>query len=294
MKASFKDYYQLAKPGIVYGNIITTVAAFLFATRWHFFGAETLWLFLATIIGVSLVIASGCVLNNYLDKEIDAKMERTRMRALVVGRISDVNAIIYAVVLGVLGIAVLEIFVNMLTAGIALIGIVMYIIIYGAAKRGSSWGAVVGSFAGAVPIVIGYTAVTNQFDIVAILLFLILVAWQMPHFYAIAIYRLDEYMTAGIPVLPAVKGIRRTKVSIISYIVAYILAVSLLFIIGATGYTYLFLVLLVGITWFLLALHGFRLKTYFEEAKWARQVFLASLIVLITFSMTLALAPLFP
>lgn len=293
MTPTIKDYYRLAKPGIVYGNVITTVASFLYATRWHFFGWLSVELFLAMLIGISLVIASACVCNNYLDREIDAKMGRTKNRALVTGLISPTSALVYAAILGVIGLALLEIYVNLLTAGIALIGFVFYVVVYAAAKRGSSWGAVVGSVAGAVPIVVGYTAVMNEFNIVALILFLILVVWQMPHFYAIAIYRLDEYVAAGIPVLPAVKGINRTKISILLYIIAYVVLVSSLFIVGVAGYTYLLLVLLFGVAWFLLAVRGFAYKAYFQEAKWAKWIFRMSLIVMVAFSVTLALAPLF-
>ena len=290
-KATIRDYYKLAKPGIVYGNIITTIAAFIFAARWHFSGISSLWLFLATIVGIALVIGSACVLNNYLDKDIDKKMKRTEDRALVTGKISVRSTLIYAIVLGVIGLVLLEVFVNVLTAGSALFGFVMYVIVYGVAKRGSEWGAVVGSFSGAVPIVAGYTAVTNHLDGAALILFLILVFWQMPHFYAIAMYRLDEYKAAGIPVLPVQKGMKAAKVHILGYMIAYVLAVAALTVFGYAGYAYLAFVLIVGARWLVLAIQGFRTN---EDAKWARKVFFYSLVTLLTFCITLALAPLFP
>src|ERR1700690_3354562 len=109
-----KKYYQLAKPGIVYGNVFTTIAAFLFASRWHF----TLLLFAATVIGIALVIASACVFNNYRDRDIDRKMIRTKDRALVSGAISVKSALAYGAVLGCCGAVLLLVCVNILTAAV--------------------------------------------------------------------------------------------------------------------------------------------------------------------------------
>ena len=282
-----KEYYELVKPGIVYGNAFTTLAAFLFASRWHFSAA----LFLATMLGITLVIASACVFNNYIDRELDSKMTRTRDRALASGKIPNSSALVYASALGVIGFALLSMFVNALTATVAFTGFVFYVIIYGWAKRTGSWGTLVGSIAGAAPIVVGYTAVTNRFDLAALLLFLILALWQMPHFYAIALHRLEEYKAAGIPVLPIAKGARRTKVSILLYIVAFIIAAASLTFFNFTAYGYLAVILSSGLVWLWLAARGF---TASDDAMWARRLFLFSLIVLVAFCGALAFAPLVP
>ncbi len=288
-----KDYYHLAKPGIVYGNVLTTVAAFLFASHWHVVPL----LFLSTIVGIGMVIASASIFNNYIDRDIDQKMQRTKNRALVTKIIPTQRALILASCLGLLGEVLLYTQVNALTSFIALFGFVFYVIIYGVAKRATVWGTVVGSISGAVPIVVGYTAALGQVDAAAWILFLILVLWQMPHFYAIAIYRLDDYIAAHIPVLPAVKGSKRTKYHIILYIGAYLIAVSLLTIFGYAGYIYLVGVLCFGFVWLLLALQGFRAVTPHEDAAvvekaWARKLFLMSLIVLLSFSVLVSIAPL--
>jgi protoheme IX farnesyltransferase len=290
-RATFKDFYRLAKPGIIYGNIITTIAAFLFASRWHFAGLASLWLFIATVVGLSFVIGSACVFNNYIDRDIDRKMSRTRERALVTGIISVRSALIYGTILGLIGFALLGLFVNILTDLIALVGFVFYVVIYGLAKRGSEWGAVVGSIPGAVPILVGYTALTNHLDITALILFLVLVFWQMPHFYAIAMYRLDEYKAAGIPVLPAEKGMRTTKIHILFYIIAFILATSALWVFGFAGYVYLAVVLVLGLIWLARSVQGFTAR---DDTKWAKKLFLFSLIVLLGFCVAIAVAPLVP
>jgi protoheme IX farnesyltransferase len=304
-KASIAEYYKLAKPGIIYGNVLTTVAAFLFAWRWHFNSSALfehfIFLFIATNLGIAFVIGSACVFNNYLDRTIDKRMSRTKNRALVTGIISVRSALIYGAILGIVGVALLYLFVNLLTALIAVLGFVSYVVIYGIAKRESHWGAVVGSVPGAVPIVVGYTAVTNHLDGAALILFLVLVTWQMPHFYAIAMFRLEEYKAAGIPVLPAVKGMKATKVHILLYIIAFIIATALLTLCGYAGLVYLIVLLVVGFIWLWRALQGFKSKdsanaisTAERDAKWARKLFRFSLIVLLVFCVALAVAPLLP
>jgi protoheme IX farnesyltransferase len=282
-----KNYYQLAKPGIIYGNLFTTLAGFLFASRWHF----SPLLLIATLVGLGLVIGSACVFNNYIDRDIDRTMLRTKDRALISGAISPRGAIIYGIVLAVIGFSLLYAYVNILTALIALFGFVFYVVIYGFAKRASHWGTVVGSVSGAVPIVVGYVAIADRLDGAALILFLILVLWQMPHFYAIAMYRLEDYVSAGIPVLPARKGMKVTKRYIVGYIAAFIIAMALLTICGYVGYIYLAAVLIIGLAWLWRGVEGF--KAY-DDRKWARKLFFFSLIVLVGFSLILSVASVLP
>ena len=192
-----KEYYNLAKPGIVYGNVFTTLAAFLFASRWHFGGM----LFFATVVGIAFVIASACVFNNYFDRRLDAKMARTKSRALAAGTIPALAALVYGAVLGLLGLYLLYAQVNVLTAGIALFGFGVYVCVYTPLKPRSALALFVGAVAGAVPIVVGYTAVTNHFDLTALFLFACLFVWQLPHFIGIAMYRFEEYAAADVPLL---------------------------------------------------------------------------------------------
>lgn len=283
----FKRYYDLAKPGIVYGNIITTLAAFLFASQWH----VNLFLLVATIFGLALVIAAACVFNNYIDREIDANMERTKGRALVVGTISNRSALLYASVLGVIGFSLLIFEVNMLSAYVAGIGFIFYVFFYSYAKRAGHWGTLVGSVSGAVPILVGYTAVTNMVDGTGMILFLILVVWQMPHFYAIAMNRVSDYRAADIPVLPIEKGALITKVNIVIYIVLFLLAICSLAIVSSTGYTFLFVVGATSLWWLVKGIQGF---TAINDKKWAKKVFLFSLVTLLVFSLMLSISPLLP
>ena len=224
-----------------------------------------------------MVIASAGVFNNYIDRDIDQKMARTKERALVSGVIAGRNALIYASILGVSGELILAIYTNWLTALIALFGFAMYVVVYGIWKRRSTLGTIVGSVSGATPPVIGYCAVTGRLDSASLLLFLILVFWQMPHFFAIAMYRLKDYASAGIPVLPVKKGIQTTKIQMLIYTIGFALFSIMLTVLGYTGRVYLGVALAIGVSWTLLCIQGFRVS---DDLRWARQMFFFSLFAL--------------
>jgi heme o synthase len=243
------------------------------------------------LFGLALVIASACVFNNYLDKDIDKKMARTKNRALAKGSIGSTQALAFASVLGFAGFSILLVGTNFLTAAVAWAGYIIYIFAYGFLKRTSVFSTLVGSIAGAVPPVVGYTAFSDHLDGGALILFLILVFWQMPHFYAIAIYRHDDYKSADLPVLPVVKGFRTAKFNILIYAFGFILAVVALTVFGYTGYTYLAIALVLALTWFGRILQGFSAK---DDKKWARGVFMHSLIVISLLSGLIAVGPLLP
>lgn len=269
-----KNYYLLTKPGIIYGNSLSVIAGFLLASKGIFEPS----LFVATLIGISLVIASGCAINNYIDRDIDQKMERTRNRALVKKRIPVRDALIFASLLAFFGFGTLYNFTNSLATFIAFIGFFFYVVMYTFFKRQSVHGTVIGSISGAVPPVVGYTAVTNNFDVAALLLFILLVLWQMPHFYSIALFRLKDYTATGLPILPVVKGTHVTKIYIICYIIAFIITIPLLTYFNYTGRIYLILMLLLSFSWLLLGIIGFRAK---DVTMWAKKMFRFSLVVLL-------------
>lgn len=267
------NYYLLTKPGIILGNLITVAAGFLLASH----GAFDFWLFCATLFGLACVIASACVFNNYIDRAVDRKMERTKERPLAKGLVSAKNAITFAFFLGVLGFLVLFFYTNHLTAYIATLGFFVYVVIYSIWKCRTIYGTAIGSIAGGVPPVVGYCAVSQQFDLGAVILFTIMVFWQMPHFFSIAIYRLKDYATAELPVLPVKKGMLKTKQRMIIYIIGFIVACLLLTLFHYTGYVYLVISLFLGFTWLALALKGFRSK---NDPLWARHMFRLSLLII--------------
>ena len=280
-RARVRIFYRLAKPGIIYGNLLPVIAGFFLASR----GNINLALFIETALGISLVMGSACVFNNFIDRDIDKRMDRTKGRALASGKISARAALLYASMLGVLGFGTLLLFTNVLTTVIAGIGFVFYVILYGWAKRRSVHGTLVGSISGAVPPAVGYCAVSNHFGQGALLIFLALVFWQMPHFYAIATYRAKDYARAGLPVLPVKKSIQNTKWQILLYTVAFVITTIAFWVEGYTGYTYLLIMLGVGAWWLRRALAGF---TASDDAAWARKMFFNSLIVLVIFTFALS------
>ena len=269
------NYYLLTKPGIILGNLITLAAGFLLASK----GVINFGLFLATLIGLALIMASACVFNNYIDRQIDKKMERTKNRVLVKGLISGYNAILFATALGLLGFLILLLYTNFLTAFIAAIGFFVYVVLYSLWKGRTIYGTAIGSIAGAIPPVVGYCAVSNHFDAGALILFSMLVLWQMPHFFAIALYRLDDYMAAGIPVLPIKKGIWRTKVHMVLYILGFIVAASMLTLFNYTGYLYLIVATSCGMMWLGLCVMGFNSD---NDQIWGRRMFQLSLVLIVS------------
>lgn len=282
-----RDLYWLAKPGIIYGNLLTAAGGFLLASQW-----EIDWiLFAATVTGTALVIASACVINNYIDREIDKKMARTKWRTSTVQKLGANGMMAYGVILGILGFGILFFWTNWLVVFIGVIAYVDYIVLYGVTKRTSVHGTLVGSIAGAAPPVAGYCAVTGKFDGGALIIFLIMVAWQMVHFYAIAIRRADEYKAAKIPVLPLIKGVRATKAQMIAYTIAFIIAVVALSAFGYAGWTFAVVMGALGLYWLYRGLSSFQLK---DNVLWAKKMFLFSLVVLLSFSVMMAITPVVP
>jgi heme o synthase len=278
----FSQYVALTKPGIIRGNAVAALAGFFLASR----GNVDITLLIATLGGLSLIIASACVYNNYLDRDIDKLMNRTKNRALASGSVSEMSALIYATILGIIGSLILVLLTNLLTMLIALFGLFAYVIVYGIAKRKTVHGTLVGSISGAVPPVVGYTSVSNQIDTAALLLFLILVCWQMPHFYGIAMYRLADYKKASIPVLPLVMGVRVTKIQILLYILAFCGAALSLSYYSYASPVFAFIMVLLSLGWLILGFRGLKSQT---SEVWGRKMFLFSLIVLLVFSISISI-----
>lgn len=267
------NYYLLTKPGIILGNLITVAAGFLLASK----GVIDFGLFIATLTGLVFIMASACVFNNYIDRYTDKKMERTKKRALAAGLISGRNAIAFAIFLGIIGNLILFLYTNPLTTLIADAGFFVYVVLYSLWKCRTIYGTAIGSIAGAVPPVVGYCAVSNRFDLGALILFAMMVLWQMPHFFAIAMYHFDDYAAAGIPVLPVKRGMLKTKVRMVFYILGFILAAIMLTLFEYTGYLYLFVTMSIGLVWLGLCLMGFKST---NDQLWGRRMFHLSLLMI--------------
>lgn len=287
---TIRKYYSLTKPGVLYGNAITSVAGFLLGAS--YFRQFHVGLFIAAIVGMTLIIASACVLNNVLDADIDALMERTRTRAMAADEIPRLNAVIFSGVLGILSLVILALWVNWLVFGVALAGFIIYVWLYGSlSKRRSVHGTLVGAISGAMPILAGYCAVSNRIDAAAVLVFLAIFFWQFPEFYSIAIYRRKEYKAAHVPVSSVVRGVKRTKLHILVHTVLFVASTLLLSILGYTGWIYFAVMAVLGLYFINLGIKG---QSARDSDKWARQMFHVSLMVLLVYSGMIAIGPLLP
>ncbi|MEG3114865.1 heme o synthase [Salinicola sp. 4072] len=280
---AFKPYLLLTKPGIIFGNLVTVIGGYFLAAGGHF----EPWLFLATVLGTSLVVASGCVFNNVIDRDIDGHMARTRSRAMVTGEISIPIALLFGCLLGIVGFGLLAWMTTPLATGFAAFGFAIYVGAYSLyLKRHSVYSTLIGSLSGASPPVIGYCAVTGTFDLGALLLLIIFSMWQMPHSYAIAIFRFDDYASASIPVLPVKHGIAVAKRHIVIYTVLFVIASVMLSVAGYTGWAYAIVAVAVGGYWLSITLRGFRTT---NDQAWARKVFGISIVVVTALSVMMSL-----
>ncbi|WP_153979908.1 heme o synthase [Paenibacillus xylanilyticus] len=268
---SWKDFIHITKPGILRTNLIAVFGGFWLASQWDI----NLVKMLLTLLGTALVMASSCVFNNYFDRELDLKMERTRNRSLPTGRLTPKVVLSYAIILGVLGLTVLFSFSGILAGLCGIFGMFVYVVIYTLwLKRSSTWSTSIGGLSGAMPPVIGYVAVTGRLDLGAWLLLAMLFLWQPPHFWALAIRRVEDYRAGGFPLLPVVKGIERTKIQMIPYLVLQIFVPILMYAYGYAGIFYLTVSLVLSVLWLYYALKGFRAQ---DTDVWAKKVFIYSI-----------------
>ncbi|MED4582876.1 heme o synthase [Brevibacillus choshinensis] len=278
-----KDLVALTKPRIIRLNLIAAFGGYWVASRWEI----DLWGLLWMLLGSALTMASACVFNNYLDRDFDTKMERTRDRALPQGRMKPQAVLLYAIVLGVVGSCVLFVLVNELAGWLGLLGIFVYVVIYTMwLKRNSTWSTSIGGISGAMPPVIGYCAVTGEVDMGAWIMFALLFLWQPAHFWSLAIRRVEEYRAAGFPLLPVVKGITRTKWQMLPYIVLLVPASVLLYTYGYVGIYFLVLSVALSIVWLVHTVAGFRAK---NDDKWAKTNFIISINYLMIMFLTMIL-----
>ena len=265
-----KDFITLTKPRLLQLNMFAAVAGFWVASKWDIDVMLLIWM----LIGSTLTMASATVINNYWDRELDLKMERTRGRVLPEGRLKPMTVLIYGIVLGVAGIALLFLLVNPLSGWLGILGWFVYIVIYTIwLKRSSTWSTSVGGISGAMPPVIGYCAVTGEVDMGAWLLFALLFLWQPAHFWSLAIRRVEEYRKAGFPLLPVVKGIKRTKLQMIPYVLLLLPTCILLYYYQYAGIYFLIISLLCSVVWLVHTFTGIKAS---NTEKWAKTNFLMS------------------
>lgn len=275
MERHTRSYLQLIKPGITLSNTLTGAAGFFLAASMVAFSWTAL---LGAVAGIAFVIASACVINNIIDRDIDKRMKRTSKREVASGSIDIPKAIVFGVILGLIGFTLLLTLTNVVTFILGVIAYVWYVVIYGYAKRTTALSTIIGGVPGALPPMAGYTALTGSIDLAAILLFAILFFWQLPHFYAISIFRQSDYASAKLPVWAVRYGIKSAKAQIFISVVLYAIAASLLAVFGYTGYIYFVLSSILSIYWIY---KGISLYRKVDDVKWARTMFGVSLMVLL-------------
>ena len=268
------DYIQLTKPRIIVLLLITTAGAMWIAGE----GVVPWYQLMLTLLGGTLASASANTFNCVVDRDIDYIMERTRSRPLPSGRIQPYQAITFGSILGILSFALLAVFINPLSAWLALSGILFYVFVYTLGlKRTSTQNIVIGGAAGAIPPLVGWAAITGDLSPSAWVLFGIIFLWTPPHFWALALMLRDDYRKAGVPMLPVVKGTEETVKQILLYTWLMVPITLLLYPLGTMGLFYAFSASILGV---LFIARSWRLLSFPNDKQEARVVFKFSILYL--------------
>lgn len=242
-QARWRDYLELCKPNVVVVMVVTSVIGMFLATP----GMVPVDILILGNLGIALCAASAAAVNHLVDRQIDLKMARTLNRPVAKGRVAPIQALLFAAVLGVAGMAILLLRINALTAWLTLASLLGYAVVYTLyLKRATPQNIVIGGLAGAAPPLLGWTAVTGEIDGYALLLVLIVFVWTPPHFWALALHRREEYAKADIPMLPVTHGERYTKLHILLYTILLVIVSVLPFLTGMSGWFYLLGALVLG------------------------------------------------
>lgn len=232
----WRDYYRLTKPKVVALLVLTAWVGMALATP----DLPSLRLVIMASLGIAFLSAAAAAFNHILDQKIDAQMARTYMRPLPKGKLTNAQAISFACALALAGFLILMFEVNTLTAYLTLASLVGYALVYTLLlKRATPQNIVIGGLAGAMPPLLGWSAITGTVDAHALLLVMIVFVWTPPHFWALAIHRRDDYAKVNIPMLPVTHGIEFTKTLILLYTLLLCLVCLLPFLVGMSGWVYL-------------------------------------------------------
>jgi protoheme IX farnesyltransferase len=241
--ATWRDYYEMCKPRVVMLMILTSLVGMFLAVP----GMVPLDVLVLGNLGIALVAGSGAVVNHLIDRKIDVVMKRTHNRPIPQGRVDPLQAGIFAAVIGLAGMAILMLWVNPLSAWLTLASFIGYAFIYtGYLKHATPQNIVIGGLAGAMPPLLGWSAVTGTIEADAVVLVLIIFAWTPPHFWALAIHRKEEYAKSGVPMLPVTHGERVTKIHITVYTAILVVMSVIPYFSGMSSLLYLAAALALG------------------------------------------------
>ena len=271
--STISDLISLTKPRL------SATVIFTAAGGWWLAPVESHWsVGFFAVLGTTLTVWAANTMNNYLERDSDLFMERTKDRPLPTKRMSPNTALLFGLILTAISLPMLVELTNPLAGLLAGLALISYVLVYTPMKRTSSLNTLVGAFPGALPPLIGWTAATNSLDIGGLLLFSVMMIWQIPHFLAIAIYRREEYAEAGLVMLPQVRGLQFTRAQMLFYTFILLPIPALLFIANTTSWATLVIGTGLSVLWFSQAVDGFKNK---REDKWARKFFGTSLLYLL-------------
>ena len=240
---SVSDFLTLCKVKVVSLIMLTAVVGMFLATP----DLPPMYLVILASIGIAFSASSAAVFNHIIDQKIDVQMARTKKRPLPEGKVSPALALKFGLVLGVLGIGVLAVGVNMLTAVLTFFALIGYAVFYTMyLKRATPQNIVIGGAAGAAPPLLGWTAITNTVELGALLLFLIIFIWTPPHFWALAIHRRKEYAKVNIPMLPVTHGHYFTRIQILLYTILLLVTTVIPYLVGMSGLIYIVGAMILG------------------------------------------------
>ena len=233
---TWRDYLTLTKPRVVAVLVLTSMVGMLLARP----VLPSVELFILANLGIGLAASAAAAVNHVVDRRIDAMMSRTKHRPVSEGKVSPINALLFAFALGVTGLGILVIVANLLTALLTFASIIGYAVIYTLyLKRATPQNIVIGGLAGAAPPLLGWVAVTNTIDPYALLLVAIIFAWTPPHFWALCIAKKEDYATADVPMLPVTHGDEYTRLQMLLYTILMVLVTMLPYLSGMSGVLYL-------------------------------------------------------
>lgn len=274
------DLWQLTKPGVTRMCLLTTAGGLALAS-----GHIGWFAGLGTVLGAALAVGGANAANMWWERDTDKLMARTRRRPLPTGRVSPAVALAFAIALSLGSLVVLSIAANLLTAGLAAFALVGYVLVYTPLKYKTPLALVIGAVPGAIPPLLGWTAVTDSLDAGGLVLFGILLVWQIPHFLAISLYRKKEYARAGIRVVPVVRGDAVAKIQAVGWAMILVPLSAMLTPLGVAGGLYMWFAMLLGMVFLGWAFTGLDNRA---GDRWARGYFLASLIYLPALALALA------
>jgi protoheme IX farnesyltransferase len=274
--AMLEDYVALSKPRIVLLLLVTCYSAMIVANQ----GVPGLAVTVFTLVGLALSAGGANAVNMWYDRDIDPVMERTRTRPVAAGRVPARGALAAGIGGGLVGGVLLWVAVGALAAGIAVGGYLFYVLVYTMwLKRRTPQNIVIGGAAGAFPPLVGWAAITHGVAVAPVLMFLIIFLWTPPHFWALALYKQDDYRRAGIPMMPVVEGEWKTKIQALSYTILLLGASLLLYRTGVVGLWYLGAAAVLGVGFVAYAVAQLRESP--PADRWARRTFRYSLVYML-------------